>query len=104
VLPPVSSASGELDVLKRALDEMMAGASPNMKVQIIAERRRVISEAAKISGPVQPDKIKLGDIEGYAEYEQAMFDCLEPYVEARKALADMLRARLAKSAPDERRR
>jgi hypothetical protein len=94
---PSPDPAGELEALKRVLDGMLAIASPTQKVDIIAERRRVIAEASKIAGPAAPTKIRVTDIEGYADYETAMFDALEPYPDARAALAAALKKRLARS-------
>lgn len=91
-----TTAVGQLDILKNALDAMLASAlSPTAKVAIIAEQRRVIEAKYRVVGPAPSATIRVQEIDGFAEYESLLFEVLEPFPDARRALAKVLRERLA---------
>jgi hypothetical protein len=86
----------QLEALRDDLDSMLATAlSPTARLAIIAERRRVIETMYRVVGPAPSEMIRLDSIEGYAEYEGSLMSVLEPFPDARMALARVLRERLA---------
>ena len=96
-----TTAVGQLDILKNALDAMLASAlSPTQKIAVIEAQRRVIAERYRVVGPAPSAVIRVQDIEGYAELEAMELEALEPFPAARQVLAKVLRERLAQIRAD----
>jgi hypothetical protein len=87
-----STARDEFDFIKAELDTMLAAnPSPTQRLAILTEHRRTIEARARVIGPAPSEPVSYADLEGWAEYEAAMFEALEPFPEARTALAEALR-------------
>jgi len=65
--------------------------SPTNRLAILAEQRRLADSAARALGPPPSARPTWRELEGFAEYETAMFDALEPHPLARADLAAALK-------------
>ena len=89
------SAEDQLKALRDILDGMMSGPlSPNTKLAIIAEHRRTVESIARVVGPVAPDDGRPTWVQ-LRELETTLFDALEPFPEARRALSAVLRSKMS---------
>lgn len=70
-------------------------ASGAIRTDEIRELRITLETLDKLSGGDKPEVTSVYDLDGYRELEAAMFDALEPYPDARKALAGVLRERMS---------
>lgn len=95
VIPTGASSREQLDAIITLLNKKLA--NNTIRVDEMRELRLTIDAIEKLGGGPAPEVTKVSDIEGYAEYEAAMMEALEPFPLARQALAKVLRERLGKA-------
>jgi hypothetical protein len=89
-----ASARENLDAVVALLKKKLANAT--IRVDEIREFRLTLDAIDKMAGGPVPEVTRVQDIEGYAEYEADMMEALEPFPEARMALARVLRAKTSR--------
>lgn len=93
--PPASRGSTPEDLINAivaSLDAIDMSRLPLSQQMDLARERRLAAEAlAKLVPAPRPTVVTVKDIDGYADLEALEFAALEPFPEARKALAAALR-------------
>jgi len=94
-LPPEPSATPEsrLRGLIERLETDMTDSTGPVRPELARELRMAYTELAKISSAT-PDAVKINDVEGLPELLKDLFLALEPFPDARAAMADVLRERM----------
>lgn len=85
---PRENLEAVIELLKKKLT------NGTIRTDEIRELRISLQELDKLQGGDKPEVTTVRDLDGYAELEAAMFAALEPFPEARQALAAALRERL----------
>lgn len=91
---PEPTPEGRLKGLILRLEADMQAQSGPVRPELARELRMAYTELAKISHAT-PDAVKITDVEGLPELLKDLFLALEPFPEARTAMADVLRTRMA---------
>jgi len=92
-LPPLEEGASPREKLERLIAQLEAQMTGgNARVDVSRELRLAYGDLEKMSGGASPIPTSYRDLEGWAEYEAAVFAALEPFPEAQAALAAALKA------------
>ncbi len=90
---PDPTPEGRLKSLILRLEADMQMQSGPLRPELARELRMAYTELSKIS-QATPDAVKVEDVEGLPELLKDLFLALEPFPEARAAMADVLKTRM----------
>jgi hypothetical protein len=91
-LPLTGTIEEKLEWLITKLEDAITRGQ--VRSDVIRELRMLYKEQREAKGPVAVQATTYKDVEGWQDYEAAVYEALGPFPEARMALAKALRARL----------
>jgi hypothetical protein len=91
-MPVGGTIEDKLDWLVGKLEEAIN--KGQVRSDVIRELRMLYKEQREAKGPVAIQATTYKDVEGWQDYEAAVYEALGPFPEARQTLAKVLRARL----------